>query len=74
MGTGATFEWVYALLPISSKPFGQRCMNFGLEEGLRYHGGLFVVIPWVMSHYEKAFVESMGAIVTGLVLGYLALK
>ena len=49
-------------------------MNFGLEEGLRYHGGLFVVIPWVMSHYEKAFVESMGAIVTGLVLGYLALK
>jgi hypothetical protein len=49
-------------------------MIFGLEEGLRYHGSLFVVVPWVMSRDEKTLLESMGTIVTGLVLGYLALN
>jgi membrane protease YdiL (CAAX protease family) len=68
------FELVYALLFISGESFWRGYMIFGLEERLGYHGILFMVVPYVMSHYEKPFFESMGAIVTGLVLGYLALK
>ena len=68
------FELVYGLLFLSGESFWRGYMVFGLEEDFGYYGILIMVIPYVMSHYEKPFLETMGAIVAGCVLGYLALK
>lgn len=33
-----------------------------------------MLVPYVMIHFHKPFLETMGAIVAGIVLGYLSLK
>lgn len=68
------FELIYGLLFLSGESFWRGYMVFGLEPKLGYYGILVMVVPYVMSHYEKPFMETMGAIVAGSVLGYLALK
>lgn len=68
------FESVYFLLFLSGESFWRGYMVFGLEEDLGYYGILFMIVPYVMSHYEKPFMETMGAIIAGSVLGFLALK
>lgn len=68
------FELVYGLLFLSGESFWRGYIVFGLEEKLGYYGVLFMVVPYVMSHYEKPFMETMGAFVAGSLLGYLALK
>ena len=67
------FEAVYFFLFLSGESFWRGYIIFGLRERLGYHGILVMVVPYVMSHYEKPFLETMGAIVTGCVLGFLAL-
>ncbi len=68
------FELIYGLLFLSGEAFWRGYMVFGLEEKFGYHGILIMLLPYVMSHYEKPFMETMGAIVAGSVLGYLALQ
>ncbi len=68
------FELVYGLLFVSGESFWRGYMVFGLEEKFGYFAIPIMVVPYVMSHYEKPFMETMGAIVAGSVLGYLALK
>ena len=68
------FELVYMFLFLSGESFWRGYMVFGLEEDLGYYGILVMIIPYVMSHYDKPFLETMGAIVSGGVLGYLALQ
>jgi hypothetical protein len=68
------FELVYGMLFVSGESFWRGYMIFGLEKKFGYYGILIMVIPYVMSHYEKPFMETMGAIVAGSVLGFLALK
>ncbi|MFT7623106.1 MAG: membrane protease YdiL (CAAX protease family) [Myxococcota bacterium] len=68
------FELVYGLLFLSGESFWRGYMLFGLEERYGMHAIPIMLLPYVMSHYEKPFMESLGAIVAGSVLGYLALK
>ena len=68
------FELIYGLLFLSGESFWRGYIVFGLEEELGDYGILFMIVPYVMSHYEKPFGETMGAIVSGFVLGYLALR
>lgn len=68
------FELVYGLLFLSGESFWRGYLVFGLEPHLGKTGVLVMVIPYVMSHYEKPFLETMGAVITGTVLGLLALR
>jgi len=68
------FELVYGLLFLSGESFWRGYILFGLEKRFGMNAILIMLIPYVMSHYEKPFMETMGAIVAGSVLGYLALK
>lgn len=68
------FELVYGLLFLSGESFWRGYIVFGLEPHFGRSGILVMVVPYVMSHYEKPFLETMGAIVTGCVLGWLALR
>lgn len=47
---------------------------FGLEKKLGAYALPLATIPYCMVHFAKPMGESLGAIVAGLVLGYLALK
>jgi hypothetical protein len=68
------FELFYGLYFLSGESFWRGYMLFGLRKHFGYYSLFIMVIPYVMSHYPKPFLESMGAIVAGLTLGYLALK
>lgn len=68
------FELVYGLLFLSGESFWRGYILFGLEERFGMHAIPIMVVPYVMSHYEKPFMETLGAVVAGTVLGYLALK
>ena len=68
------FELVYGILFVSGESFWRGYMVFGTERTLGYYGVLFMVIPYAMSHYEKPFLETLGAFVAGSVLGILALR
>ena len=68
------FELTYGLLFVSGESFWRGYMVFGTERTLGYYGVLFMVIPYAMSHYEKPFLETLGAFVAGSVLGVLALR
>lgn len=69
-----TFELVYLLLFVSGESFWRGYIVFGLEETLGDYAIPIMVVPYVMSHYEKPFGETMGAFVAGSLLGWLALR
>ena len=68
------FELIYGLLFVSGESFWRGYMVFGTEKTLGYYGVFLMVIPYAMSHYEKPFLETIGAFVAGSVLGILALR
>jgi len=69
-----TFELIYGLLFVSGESFWRGYMVFGTEKTLGYYGVFMMVVPYAMSHYEKPFLETLGAFVAGTVLGVLALR
>jgi membrane protease YdiL (CAAX protease family) len=46
---------------------------FGLARRFGWHALSISMVPYVMVHFGKPPIETLGAIVTGYVLGYLAL-
>lgn len=49
-------------------------MLFGLEKKFGYYSVLIQMIPFVILHNEKPFLETFGAIFGGIALGILALR
>ena len=49
-------------------------MLFRLERYAGYHAVALMVIPYALIHLHKPFPEAVGAIVAGIVLGFLALR
>jgi hypothetical protein len=49
-------------------------MLFGLEKKFGYYSVLFQMIPFVILHNGKPFLETFGAILGGIALGILALR
>lgn len=49
-------------------------MLFGLEEKFGYYSVLIQMIPFVILHNGKPFLETFGAIFGGIALGILALR
>ncbi len=68
------FELVYGLLFVSGESFWRGYIVFGLHETLGDYAILVMMIPYVMSHYDKPFGETLGAVVAGSLLGWLALR
>jgi len=68
------YQAFYGLIFISGESFWRGFVVFGLERSMGYLGILVMVTPYCMSHYGKPVAETFGAILTGCVLGYLALR
>ena len=49
-------------------------MVHGLKERFGIHAILIMVIPYCMIHFNKPFLECLGSIIAGLLLGYLSYR
>ena len=68
------WEALYGLQFCALEFFFRGFMLHGLRP--RYGAGaiLFMVVPYCMIHFQKPFLETLGAIVAGFVLGILSLR
>lgn len=74
---GATFWWYelfYGLQFVGVEAFFRGFLTFGLFKRFGYNALLIMAIPYVMIHFNKPIPETLGALIAGFVLGYLALK
>ncbi len=68
------YQAAYLMVFISGESFWRGTIAFGLEKDLGLLALVFMIIPYVTAHFGKPLPETLGAIATGLVLGWLALR
>ncbi len=68
------WEAFYALQFFALEFFFRGFMVRGLVERFGAGAVLFMVVPYCMIHFQKPFLETLGAIIAGVVLGILALR
>lgn len=68
------WELAYGFQFLAVEFFFRGYLLFGLQEKFGYYSILIMTIPYCMIHFPKPLGESMGAIIAGVILGYLALK
>jgi uncharacterized protein len=68
------WEILYALQFLSLEFFFRGFMLHGLKRSIGAHAIWVMVVPYVMIHFDKPILETLGAIFAGLVLGTLALR
>ncbi|MCC6620263.1 MAG: hypothetical protein IT385_03360 [Deltaproteobacteria bacterium] len=68
------YEALYALVFVSGEAFWRGYLTFGTERDLGLYGISLMLVPYVTGHFGKPFSETLGAIVAGSLLGFLALK
>lgn len=73
-GLWLIFEASYALQFVALEFFFRGFLVFSLHKRFGEAAILVSMVPYCMIHYQKPFAESMGAIVAGLVLGFLSLR
>lgn len=73
-GVFLTYEFFYALQFIGVEFFFRGFLLFPLYRVFGYHALLITAIPYVMIHFGKPVPETIGALLAGLVLGFLALR
>ncbi|HOI11139.1 MAG TPA: CPBP family intramembrane metalloprotease, partial [Myxococcota bacterium] len=59
---------------VSGESFWRGYILFGLYRHIGYLAIPVMVIPYVMVHFGKPWPETFGAILTGCVLGFLAIR
>lgn len=68
------YQFSYGLQFVSLEAFFRGFIIFALFKKFGYYGVMIMVIPYCMIHFGKPIPETLGAIIAGIVLGYLALK
>ncbi|MGM0555050.1 MAG: CPBP family glutamic-type intramembrane protease [Myxococcota bacterium] len=68
------YEAAYSVQFFSLEAFFRGFLVFALFKRFGYHAVTIMTIPYCMIHFGKPPAESLGAIVAGMLLGYLALK
>jgi len=68
------WEVFYLAIFVSGESFWRGFLVFGLFRRFGYHAVSISMVPYVMIHFGKPIVETLGAIVAAYALGYLALK
>ncbi len=73
-GLWLLFEASYALQFLTLEFFFRGFLVLGLRRHLGEAAILVSMVPYCMIHFQKPFPETLGAIVAGLVLGFLSLR
>ena len=68
------YEFRYFFIFLSGEAFWRGFLVFGLARRYGWHALSIAMIPYVLVHFGKPFPETLAAILTGYLLGYLALK
>ena len=74
IGELISYELLYIVLFVGVEGFFRGVMLFGTERGLGAYALPLMCVPYVCSHYGKPEIETYGAILAGVALGWLALK
>jgi membrane protease YdiL (CAAX protease family) len=67
-------ECFYLLVFVSGEAFWRGFLSFGLERDFGVYALALMIVPYVTGHFGKPYIETLGAIVAGGLLGWLALK
>ena len=67
-------ECFYLLVFVSGEAFWRGFMAFGLERDFGLYALALMIVPYVTGHFGKPLIETLGAIIAGGLLGWLALK
>jgi membrane protease YdiL (CAAX protease family) len=68
------YQLAYFFVFLSGESFWRGYLIFGVERDLGWLALPFMVVVYSISHYGKPMLETNAAILTGFVLGYLALR
>lgn len=68
------YQAFYLFVFVSGESFWRGYILFGLYRHIGYLAIPVMVIPYVMVHFGKPWPETFGAILTGCVLGFLAIR
>lgn len=68
------YQFSYGMQFVSLEAFFRGFVVFALFKKFGYYAVLIMTIPYCMIHFGKPLPETLGAIIAGVVLGYLALK
>lgn len=68
------WELFYFLQFVSLEFFFRGFVVHGLKEEIGDYSVLIMIIPYCMIHFQKPFLETIGAIFAGVILGYLSLR
>lgn len=74
LGIFVPYQLAYGLMFGSGEAFWRGYILFGLERRLGANALFMMIIPYVIAHFGKPLPETLGAILAGLFLGYLALR
>jgi uncharacterized protein len=67
-------EGFYLLVFVSGEAFWRGFMTFSLERDFGLYALALMIVPYVTAHFGKPLPETLGAIIAGGLLGWLALK
>lgn len=68
------YELAYGVQFAALEAFFRGFLIFALFRRFGYHAVVIMTIPYCMIHFGKPLPETLGSIVAGLALGYMALK
>lgn len=68
------YEACYGLQFLALESFFRGFMLFGLYKRFGYYALFIMSVPYCLVHFGKPVPETLGAIIAGIILGYLALK
>jgi membrane protease YdiL (CAAX protease family) len=68
------YQVAYVFVFVSGESFWRGYLTFGTERDFGMYAIALMIIPYVTAHFGKPLPETLGAILAGSVLGYLALK
>ncbi len=68
------WELAYGLQFFALEFFFRAFLLESLRKALGYGAIAFMLVPYCMIHFPKTAAESLGSVVAGLILGYLAMK
>ena len=68
------FQVFYFFVFLSGESFWRGFIIFGLKPRFGWYSIPIMIIPYVMAHFGKPFPETVGAVLAGSILGYLALR
>jgi uncharacterized protein len=69
-----SYELAYGIQFASLEAFFRGFMIFALFKRFGYQGVVIMTIPYCMIHFSKPVPETLGAVIAGLLLGYMALQ